>query len=244
MYGGMGSGYGSSMYGGGLGGSMYGGGMGMGGMYGGMGSMGLGGMGMMGMGGMGMGMGGMGMGMGGMGMGMGGMMGESDQRGQMAFMLLGRCIEMFGMFSGVLQMVFGSIIQFMGSYVGLSQQYRQLNSDNPAALMQPPMVDENGNVIEQQPVYDADATFVSDGTRRRKKLKKSQQQQQQTWGSLLWSLIKRLATVALTYVIAVRVYRMLKSRWSPNRVPTIEEHDATNHHRPSASNAPVHHDGW
>ncbi|KAF5221087.1 hypothetical protein ECC02_005954 [Trypanosoma cruzi] len=107
-------------------GSMYGG-LGMGGMYGGLGMGGMyGGLGMGGMYG-GLGMGGMYGGYGlGMGMGMG--MSEDIQRSQMTFMLLGRLLEMCGMFAGVIQMTFGNALQFMGNYIGMSQQYNQLKS--------------------------------------------------------------------------------------------------------------------
>ena len=156
MYGGGGLGGMGSMYGGGLGGmggmgSMYGGMGGMGSMYGGMGGMGsmyggMGGMGMMG------GMGGMGMmgGMGGMMGGMGGMMqpSEWEQRGHMAFMMMSRVLESLGMLSHIVQSLFGAVLQFMASYVGLSQQYQQLNApgggapdaSGQAALMQRPSV--------------------------------------------------------------------------------------------------------
>nr|CCC50584.1 conserved hypothetical protein [Trypanosoma vivax Y486] len=87
------------------------------------------GMGLMGYGGLGMGYGGLGMGYGGLGMGYGGVgVPEDFQRSQMTFMLVGRLLEMCTMFSGVIQMTFGSVLQFMGSYIGMSQHYNQLKS--------------------------------------------------------------------------------------------------------------------
>ncbi|KAK7200926.1 hypothetical protein NESM_000151500 [Novymonas esmeraldas] len=123
---GAGSGYGTGMdpysMGGMYGG--YGGYGGMGGMYGGMGGM-YGGMGMMGMGGMGMG----GMGMYGMGMmGMG--MTPEAQRAQMMMFMTGRIMELWGMFSQVMQMTLGSAVQFVGEYVGINQRMGQLEEEN------------------------------------------------------------------------------------------------------------------
>ena len=187
---------GSSMLGGYGGSSMLGGygGMGlggMGGMYGGMGGM-YGGMGGMGMGGMGIGMG---MGMGGMGM-MGGPT-EVEQRGQMAFMMLGRVVELFGAFGHIVQMVFGSIAQFMGSYIGLSQQYQQLNDGDEVAMQ-----------------YNEDGTFVSSrgsptgkqlARRRRKGTNQAQQE------SPVRTLLRRLALLLVAYLIVTRLVPKLRS---------------------------------
>lgn len=115
---GVGSGYGMGMgmdpYGmGGMSG-MYGGygGYGMGGMYGGMGMMGMGGMGMYGMGMMGMGM------------------TPEAQRAQMMMFMTSRIMELWGMFSQVMQMTLGSAVQFVGEYVGINQRMGQLEEDN------------------------------------------------------------------------------------------------------------------
>lgn len=97
------------------------GGMGYGGMgYGGMG-MGMGGLGMMGMGGMGM------MGMG--GMGMYGMTPEA-QRAQMMMMMTNSIMQLWGMFSQVLQMTLGSAVQFVGEYVGINQRLGQIEEEH------------------------------------------------------------------------------------------------------------------
>lgn len=185
MYGsGMGSMYGSGM------GGMYGG---MGGMYGGMGGM-YGGM------GMGMGMGGMGM------LGMPGMGGDIvDQRGFMGMMMLSRCVEMFGMLTNVIQMVLGSVVQFMTSYMGLSQQYNQLHDEDAegAAIVG---YDDAGNPIPASH-YSQDGTFVSRGGRRRAK-RRDPYQGPQTVRELLWSLLKRLLLVAVVYFTVTRVYRV------------------------------------
>jgi hypothetical protein len=78
---------------------------------------------------------------------------EVEQRGQMAFMMLGRVVELFGAFGNIVQMVFGSIAQFMGSYVGLSQQYKQINDPGEDE----PLLDPHGQPLQ----YNEDGTFVS-----------------------------------------------------------------------------------
>ncbi|KPA86627.1 hypothetical protein ABB37_00736 [Leptomonas pyrrhocoris] len=113
------NGYNSMGYGGmGYGGMGYGMdpyGMGMG--YGGMG-MGYGGLGMMGMGGMGM-----------MGMGMYGMTPEA-QRAQMMMMMTNSIMQLWGMFSQVMQMTLGSAVQFVGEYVGINQRLGQIEEEH------------------------------------------------------------------------------------------------------------------
>lgn len=104
------SAYGMDPYGGGL----YGGGLYGGGLYGGMGMMGMGGMGMMGMGGMGM-----------MGMGMT----PEAQRAQMMMFMTSRIMELWGVFSQVMQMTVGSAMQFFGEYVGINQRLGQLEDE-------------------------------------------------------------------------------------------------------------------
>ncbi|KPI82997.1 hypothetical protein ABL78_7987 [Leptomonas seymouri] len=115
------NGYNSMGYGGmGMGMDPYGmgyGGMGMG--YGGLGmGMGYGGLGMMGMGGMGM-----------MGMGMYGMTPEA-QRAQMMMMMTNSIMQLWGMFSQVMQMTLGSAVQFVGEYVGINQRLGQIEEEH------------------------------------------------------------------------------------------------------------------
>jgi hypothetical protein len=94
------------------------GGMGYGGMgYGGLG-MGMGGLGMMGMGGLGM-----------MGMGMYGMTPEA-QRAQMMMMMTNSIMQLWGMFSQVMQMTLGSAVQFVGEYVGINQRLGQIEEEH------------------------------------------------------------------------------------------------------------------
>jgi hypothetical protein len=93
------------------------------------------------------------------------------------------------MFSNVVQMVFGSVLQFMGSYVGLTQQYRQLNEGVT--------VDEQGNPVRQ---FERDGGYITDRPRRKKK-------QMATWRSTLWTLLKRLGFLAVLYVIISRTIR-------------------------------------
>ncbi|KAG5467633.1 hypothetical protein CUR178_01278 [Leishmania enriettii] len=110
MYG-MSSGYGMGLDPYGTGG-MYGGygGLGMGGMYGGLGMMGMGGMGGMGMYGMGM--------------------TPEAQRAQMMMFMTSRIMELWGMFSQVMQMTLGSAVQFVGEYVGINQRMGQLEEES------------------------------------------------------------------------------------------------------------------
>ncbi|CAJ1037244.1 hypothetical protein Q4I32_007711 [Leishmania shawi] len=108
---GMGTGYGM--------GSGYGMGMDpycMSGMYGGYGGLGMGGM----YGGLGM------MGMGGFGMGMT----PEAQRAQMMMFMTSRIMELWGMFSQVMQITLGSAVQFVGEYVGITQRMGQLEEEN------------------------------------------------------------------------------------------------------------------
>nr|CCD17564.1 unnamed protein product [Trypanosoma congolense IL3000] len=166
------------------------GGLGMGGMYGGLG-----------MGGMygGLGMGGMygGLGMGGMygGLGMGGMYGmgmsEDFQRSQMTFMLVGRLLEMCGMFAGVIQMTFGSALQFMGSYIGMSQQYNKLQSGM--------YVDEGGRWVELPKRNDS--TEASAGSSANRTI--SRRSRQTTRSGMLLGVLRRL----LFMLIAVSLVR-------------------------------------
>ncbi|KEG08894.1 hypothetical protein DQ04_06241050 [Trypanosoma grayi] len=190
-----GSGYASS-YGSGLGygglgtGGMYGG-LGMGGMYGGLGMGGMyGGLGMGGMYG-GLGMGGMGM----YGMGMG--MSEDFQRSQMTFMLVGRLLEMCGMFAGVIQTTFGSALQFMGNYIGMSQQYNQLKSGM--------YMDESGKWVQAPKRISADRN-ASHASRRQKLIKKKQK------GSAWIALLRRLGFLLLA-ILLVRKF----TSWSAAR---------------------------
>lgn len=110
MYGGMDP-YGMGMMGG------YGG-LGMGGYGGMMGMGGYGGLGMMGMGGYGMGM---------MGMGMG--MTPDAQRAQVMMFMMSRIVELWGMFSQVVQTTFGSVNQFVGNYTGISQNMAAIETE-------------------------------------------------------------------------------------------------------------------
>ncbi|CAG9582852.1 conserved hypothetical protein [Leishmania major strain Friedlin] len=105
---GMGSGYGMGMDPYGMGG-MYGGygGFGMGSMYGGLGMMGMGGMGMYGM-----------------------AMTPEAQRAQMMMFMTSRIMELWGMFSQVMQITLGSAVQFFGEYVGINQRMGQLEEEN------------------------------------------------------------------------------------------------------------------
>ncbi|KAG5491399.1 hypothetical protein JIQ42_01300 [Leishmania sp. Namibia] len=105
---GLGSGYGMGLDPYGTGG-MYGGygGLGMGGMYGGLGMMGMGGMGMYGMG-----------------------MTPEAQRAQMMMFMTSRIMELWGMFSQVMQMTLGSAVQFVGEYVGINQRMGQLEEES------------------------------------------------------------------------------------------------------------------
>ncbi|CAC9547345.1 hypothetical_protein_-_conserved [Leishmania infantum] len=100
---GMGSGYGMGMDPYGMGG-MYGGygGFGMGGMYGGLGMMGMYGMGMT----------------------------PEAQRAQMMMFMTSRIMELWGMFSQVMQMTLGSAVHFFGEYVGINQRMGQLEEEN------------------------------------------------------------------------------------------------------------------
>lgn len=179
---GLTGGYGSSAYGsgyGGYGGSSYGLGGGYGSSYGGYGGLGGYGMGMSGGYGMGMGMGGM--------MGAGYQPSEFEQRGHMAFMLLGRVVELFGMFANVIQMVFSSVLQFMGSYVGLTQQYKQITSTEGDAAQR---IGPNGEVLPPQ----EQSLAV-----RRRKVPES------TWSVVLRNL-RRAALLALLFYVARRIY--------------------------------------
>ncbi|KAG5492378.1 hypothetical protein GH5_01297 [Leishmania sp. Ghana 2012 LV757] len=107
---GRGTGYGMGLDPYGTGGMYSGyGGLGMGGMYGGLG--------MMGMGGMGMGMYGMGM-------------TPEAQRAQMMMFMTSRIMELWGMFSQVMQMTLSSAVQFVGEYVGINQRMGQLEEEN------------------------------------------------------------------------------------------------------------------
>ncbi|KAG5492912.1 hypothetical protein JKF63_01492 [Porcisia hertigi] len=103
-----GYGYGVGMDPYGMGG-IYGGysGLGMGGMYGGLGMMGMGGMGMYGMG-----------------------MTPETQRAQMMIFMTNRIMELWGMFSQVMQVTLGSAVQFVGEYVGINQRLGQLEEDS------------------------------------------------------------------------------------------------------------------
>ncbi|ORC91955.1 uncharacterized protein TM35_000041690 [Trypanosoma theileri] len=169
-YGGLGSTYG------GLGmGSMYGG-LGMGGMYGGLG---MGGM----YGGLGMG------GMYGMGMGMG--LPEDFQRSQMTFMLVGRLLEMCGMFAGVIQMTFGSALQFMGNYIGMSQQYNQLKCGR--------YKDENGQWVQvpQRITGGKSGLRTSHGRRSLKRKEKGRGK----W----FAILRRLAFLILAVLLAKKL---------------------------------------
>ncbi|KAH9601332.1 hypothetical protein LSM04_000033 [Trypanosoma melophagium] len=187
------SSYGSGMGYGGLGSSY--GGLGMGSMYGGLG-----------MGGMygGLGMGGMygGLGMGGMygGLGMGGIYGmgmtEDFQRSQMTFMLVGRLLEMCGMFAGVIQMTFGSALQFMGNYIGMSQQYNQLKSGM--------YKDENGQWV-QVPKRISNRGAGLRPSHGRRAVKRKQQK-----GGRLFPIIRRL----LFLILAVLLAKKLTGWWA------------------------------
>ncbi|RNF03250.1 hypothetical protein TraAM80_05956 [Trypanosoma rangeli] len=184
-YNGLGMG---GMYGG-LGmGSMYGG-LGMGGMYGGLG-----------MGGMygGLGMGGM---YGGLGMGMG--MSEDFQRSQMTFMLLGRLLEMCGMFAGVIQMTFGSALQFMGNYIGMSQQYNQLKSGM--------YMDESGKWVQlpKRSLTDKDRLNTS-----HKRRYASRKRRERPWVATL----RRIIFFLLAVFIARRL--MVRAAAGPLSLPT------------------------
>ena len=189
----MGGGYGS------MGG--YGGGMGMGGGYGSM-MGGMGGMGM-GMGGMGMGMGGYGGMMGGMGgmgmMGMGmGMMGmsEQEQRGQMAIMMLSRVAEIAHAFTQVLQMTFGSVLNFAGSYVGLTTQYQQLAQADEAADPE----QEYRQLQQQRKAIQR---------KRNEVLRRAQQKH--TPKSLFWSSLRKAAIFAVAVFLARRILGWMRA---------------------------------
>ncbi|KAG5467075.1 hypothetical protein LSCM1_01256 [Leishmania martiniquensis] len=105
---GMGGGYAMGLDPYGMGG-MYGGygGLGMGGMYGGLGMMGMGGMGMYGIG-----------------------MTPDAQRAQTMMFMTSRIMELWGMFSQVMQMTLSSTVQFVGEYVGINQRLGQLEEEN------------------------------------------------------------------------------------------------------------------
>jgi hypothetical protein len=221
--GGMG-GYGNTM-----GGSYGMGGMSNMGRYGGMGGMGMGGMGGMGMGGMGMGgMGGMGMGgmgMGGMGMGMGMMGGsELEQRSAMTFMMITRVLEAFGMFANVVQMVFGSTVNFMGSYMGMTQQMRQMQQMDQSSGRAPyQLVDEQGLPMMQGPTgeYLSNSGHAITPQHLQQQLwqqqqdeqqQQQQQQQQQVDGSKgKWSL--RTVVMRLLFLIALFYTGRKLMRW-------------------------------
>lgn len=187
-YNSMGGGYGSMGMGGGYGSMMGGmggyGGMGMGGM-----GMGYGGM----MGGMGMGMGGMGM----MGMGMGMMgMSEQEQRGQMAIMMLSRVAEIAHAFTQVLQMTFGSVLNFAGSYVGLTAQYQQLAQAEEA-------VDPEQEYRQLQQQRKAIQRKRNDVLRRA--------QQKHTPKSLFWSSLRKAAIFAIAVFLARRILGWIRA---------------------------------
>lgn len=83
----------------------------------------------MGMGGYGMGMGGLGMmGMGGLGMmGMG--MTPEAQRAQVMMFMMSRIVELWGMFSQVVQTTFGSATQYVSNSNGIRQAMSSLESE-------------------------------------------------------------------------------------------------------------------
>lgn len=174
-YGGLGMGYGGLGMGyGGLG--MGYGGLGMPGMYGGLGMGGLyGGLGMPGMYGMGM--------------------SEDFQRSQMTFMLVGRLLEMCGMFAGVIQMTFGSALQFMGNYIGMSQQYNKLKSGM--------YMDEAGRWVELPKGTDSSRESAVSGTRRRPSRHRKQEKQSHP----IFGVLRRLLFLLLAVMLAKRLTR-------------------------------------
>jgi hypothetical protein len=220
--GGYGVGFGSSMYGGGLGGlgmggGLYGGGLGMGGMYGGLGGM------YGGMGGMYGGMGGM-YGMG--GMGMMGMMGTGDsmaERGHMAFMMMTRVLEALGMLSHVVHSLLGASVQFMASYVGLSQQLNTLSGrpvphvEGGAWTVLPPgthqVLDENNNPIPITMIDDGRGGQVPAVPATPIAADALQQQQRavdNAPGSPMLFFIRRLAVLIVLFVVSRKLWRWLR----------------------------------
>ncbi|RNE94792.1 uncharacterized protein Tco025E_10321, partial [Trypanosoma conorhini] len=125
---------------------------------------------------------------GGLGMGMG--MSEDFQRSQMTFMLLGRLLEMCGMFAGVIQMTFGSALQFMGNYIGMSQQYNQLKSGMYR--------DESGKWVElpKRTVTEKENLNTS-----RKRRYTSRKRQERPWVAIL----RRIAFFLLALFVARRL---------------------------------------
>eukprot|EP00758_Cryptobia_borreli_P003644 Tbor_TRINITY_DN3889_c0_g1::TRINITY_DN3889_c0_g1_i3::g.5617::m.5617 len=69
-----------------------------------------------------------GMGMMGSPYGMGMMAPGIEQRGMMTFMVMSRLAEMSQALTNVVQMMGSSIVQFSGNYIGLSQQYQQMEN--------------------------------------------------------------------------------------------------------------------
>ena len=193
-------------------GSALNGGLGMGG-YGMSGMGGMGGYGMNGMGMGGYGMGGMGMGgygMGGYGMGGYGMMGmmgmgmsEQEQRGQMAMMMLSRVADTAHAFTQVLQMMFGSVMNFAGSYMGLTTQYQQM--------------------ILSEGTVDTEAEYKRLQQQRRAILAKRREtlrraQQQHTTKSLFFSALRKAVLFLVALFLARRIMGL--GRGAPPHVAT------------------------
>ncbi|CAD2216525.1 hypothetical protein AGDE_04748 [Angomonas deanei] len=64
----------------------------------------------------------------GMGMGMYGMTPEA-QRGQMMMFMISSMVQLWGMLSQVVQGTLGSVVQFVGNYVGLNQRLAQVEEE-------------------------------------------------------------------------------------------------------------------